>query len=167
MTVRRATERDAEMVATIYNYYVVNTAFTFETEPVDATTVAERIREKLERHDFVVGEVAGRIVGYAYYGKFRGRAAYGHTVEPAIYVDHAEARRGYGKSIYAALMDSAASKGYREVVAYISLPNPSSIALHRSFGFEETGLVRRVGLKFDRYVDVGIYQLSLTPAQAG
>lgn len=158
---RRALERDADAVAAIYNYYVLNSTSTFETEQVDVATMLERMRDKLERHDFLVGEVAGRLVGYAYYGKFRGRAAYGHTVEPAVYVDQAEAGKGYGKAIYAALMDSAASRGYREAVAYIALPNPSSVALHRSFGFEEAGLVRRVGFKSGRYVDVAIYQRTL------
>lgn len=158
---RRALERDADAIAAIYNHYVGNSTATFETEPVDVATIIERMHDKLERHDFLVGESDGRVAGYAYYGKFRGRAAYGHTVEPAIYVDHAHAGKGYGRIIYDVLMESAASKGYREIVAYIALPNPASIALHRSLGFEQAGLVRRVGYKFDRYVDVAIYQRTL------
>ena len=149
------------MVATIYNYYVLNTASTFETAQVDAATMAVRIREKLERHDWLVGDVDGRIVAYAYYGSFRSRPAYGHTVESTVYVDHREGGKGYGKLLYAELMGSAAAKGFRQAVGFISLPNAASVALHRSLGFEQAGFLRGVGYKFDRYVDVAIYQLNL------
>src|SRR5579859_3467650 len=112
MTVRRATQRDARTLAAIYNYYVVNTASTFETDPVDTSTIASRIREKLERHDWLVGDVDGRIAGYAYYGSFRNRPAYGHTVESTVYVDPGEIGKGYGRQLYAALIGSAAAKGF-------------------------------------------------------
>ncbi|HYK52889.1 MAG TPA: GNAT family N-acetyltransferase [Candidatus Eremiobacteraceae bacterium] len=163
MIIRRAIERDAAMIAAIYNYYVANTTSTFETAPVAAETIAERVREKLEHHDWLVGDIDGRIAGYAYYGSFRSRPAYGHTVESTVYVDPAETGHGYGNLLYTALMVSAASKGFREAVGFISLPNPASIALHRSLGFKEAGLLTRVGYKFDRYVDVAIYQRSLAP----
>jgi len=163
MIIRRAIERDAAMIAAIYNYYVANTTSTFETAPVAAETIAERVREKLEHHDWLVGDIDGRIAGYAYYGSFRSRPAYGHTVESTVYVDPAEIGRGYGNLLYTALMVSAASKGFREAVGFISLPNPASIALHRSLGFKEAGLLSEVGYKFDRYVDVAIYQRTLAP----
>jgi len=162
MTVRRATERDARMIAAIYNYYVVNTASTFETDPVDTSTIASRMREKLERHDWLVGDVDGHIAGYAYYGSFRTRPAYGHTVESTVYVDPGEVGKGYGRQLYAALMGSAARKGFVQAVGFISLPSPASIALHRSLGFEEAGVLRAVGFKFDRYIDVAIYQRALS-----
>lgn len=150
------------MVAAIYNHYIVNSTSTFETEMVDASTIASRIRERLERHDWLVGEVDGRITGYAYYGSFRNRPAYGHTIESTVYVDPGETGRGYGRQLYMALMESAAAKGFKQAVGFISLPSPASIALHRSLGFEEAGLLHKVGFKFDRHIDVAIYQRSLT-----
>lgn len=161
MTIRRATDRDAAMVAAIYNYYVANTTSTFETDPVETTTIADRIREKLEHHDWLVGEIDGRLAGYAYYGSFRSRPAYDHTVESTVYVDPADTGRGYGNLLYTALMVSAASKGFKEAVGFISLPNPASVALHRSLGFKEVGVLSNVGFKSHRYVDVAIYQRSL------
>lgn len=162
MIIRRATESDARMVAAIYNYYVVNSASTFETEPVDSSTIASRMGERLERHDWLVGDVNGRIAGYAYYGSFRSRPAYGHTVESTVYVDPGETGKGCGRQLYAALMGSAAARGFKQAVGFISLPSPASVALHRSVGFEEVGLLRAVGFKFDRYIDVAIYQRGLT-----
>jgi len=161
LTIRRALQRDAETVAAIYNYYVVNTTSTFETAPVEASAMAARMHEKLEHHDWLVGDLEGRIVAYAYYGRFRSRPAYGHTVESTVYVDPSEGGKGYGKRLYAELMESAIAKGFRQAVGFVSLPNAASVALHRSLGFEQAGLLRSVGCKFDRYVDVAIYQLSL------
>ncbi|HET9341337.1 MAG TPA: GNAT family N-acetyltransferase [Candidatus Eremiobacteraceae bacterium] len=162
MIIRRATESDARMVAAIYNYYIVSSTSTFETEPVDTSTIASRMRERLERHDWLVGDVDGRIAGYAYYGSFRSRPAYGHTVESTVYVDPDEIGKGYGRQLYAALLGSAGAKGFKQAIGFISLPSPASIALHRSLGFEEAGLLQAVGFKFDRYIDVAVYQRGLT-----
>ena len=150
------------MVAAIYNHYIVNSTSTFETSPVDASTIASRMHERLEHHDWLVGDLGGRIAGYAYYGSFRSRPAYGHTVESTVYVDPGETGKGYGRQLYSALMESAAAKGFKQAVGFISLPSPASIALHCSLGFEEAGVLYKVGFKFDRYIDVAIYQRSLT-----
>ena len=43
----------------------------------------------------------------------------------------------------------------------ITLPNPASVALHESFGFEPVGVYRRIGWKFGAWHDVGWWQLQL------
>jgi L-amino acid N-acyltransferase YncA len=68
LCIRRASESDAEAISEIYNWYVLNTILTFETTPVDASEVKRRIKEKLAKHDWIVGELNQQIVGYAYYG---------------------------------------------------------------------------------------------------
>lgn len=160
MDVRQATPADAAGICAIYNEHVANTIVSFETEPVSASEMEARIQEKLLHHDWLVG-VRGHIVGYAYYGPFRARAAYRHTVESTIYLDEAVQGQGFGKRLYSALIASARAKGYREIVGVIALPNPASIALHQKLGFEEVGVLKNVGRKFDAYVDVGLWQRSL------
>jgi L-amino acid N-acyltransferase YncA len=165
--IRRATENDAQRIAEIYNWYVLNTAATFEIAPVDPAEMSRRIQEKLAKHDWLVGELRSRpvnesshrVVGYAYCGPFRPRAAYSHTVESSVWVDREHPGKGFGKALYSALIASVANKGFREVVGVIALPNPASIALHRAVGFQEVGVLRRVGYKFARYIDVGVWQL--------
>lgn len=160
MDIRQATPADAAGVCAIYNEHVANTLVSFETEPVSAPDMEARIGKKLLHHDWLVG-VQGHIVGYAYYGSFRARAAYRHTVESTIYLDEAVQGQGFGKRLYGALINSAETKGYREIVGVIALPNPASIALHQKMGFEEAGVLKNVGHKFDAYVDVGLWQRSL------
>jgi phosphinothricin acetyltransferase len=61
----------------------------------------------------------------------------------------------------AGLIKSAKEHGFRELVGVIALPNPASIALHKALGFSEAGLLKNVGSKFGKYIDVGIWQLSV------
>lgn len=160
MEIRQATPADAAGICAIYNEHVANTIVSFETEPVSASEMEARIQEKLLHHDWLVG-VHEHIVGYAYYGPFRARAAYRHTVEATIYLDEAVQGQGFGGRLYGALIASARAKGYREIVGVIALPNPASIALHQKLGFEAVGVLKNVGHKFDAYVDVGLWQRAL------
>jgi L-amino acid N-acyltransferase YncA len=161
MDIRQATPADAAEICAIYNEHVVSTIVSFETEAVSASDMAARIRETLLHHDWLVGVHEQKIVGYAYYGAFRARAAYRHTVESTIYLAAAAQGRGFGKRLYGALITSAGVRGYRELIGVIALPNPASTALHHKLGFKEVGVLRNVGRKFDAYVDVGLWQLSL------
>ncbi len=161
MNIRQATEEDAGVIAEIYNWYILNTIITFETDPVSPEEMKKRIQEKIIKHDWLVGELNQEIIGYAYYGSFRARAAYNHTVESTIYLSQKSIGKGFGKVLYSNLIKSAKGRGFRELIGIIALPNPESIALHKKIGFEEVGVLRNVGYKFERYIDVGIWQMSV------
>jgi L-amino acid N-acyltransferase YncA len=161
MQMRRATAGDAARIAAIYNWYILHTIITFETDVVGPQDMTNRIEEKTLNHDWLVGEVNQEVVGYAYYGPFRAGAAYNHTVESTIYLAPESLGKGFGRTLYAQLLESVKGRGFREAIGVIALPNPQSIALHRALGFAEVGVLKRVGYKFGRYVDVGIWQLSL------
>ena len=158
---RAATTDDAEAIARIYNHYVRETIITFETEPVGAAEMARRIGSVGAKYDWLVAEADGELAGYAYYGQFRTRAAYDHTVESTVYVAHDGMGKGVGKALYTELLRAARRRGYREVIGVIALPNPASLALHAAMGFVEVGLLGRVGFKFGEYIDVGLWQVSL------
>lgn len=162
MIIRKATEDDAEAITKIYNWYVLNTPITFETEIVSVDDMEKRILEKRLQYDWLVGEVNKEIVGYAYYGTFRDRGAYRHTVESAIYLPLKNIGRGFGKVLYSNLIESARKHGFTEMIGLIALPNPGSVALHLKMGFHEAGVLRNVGYKFEKFINVGIWQLSLT-----
>ncbi|HXC24669.1 MAG TPA: GNAT family N-acetyltransferase [Gemmatimonadaceae bacterium] len=160
MNIRRVTATDAEQITEIYNWHVLNTIVTFETTAVTPAEMRQRIQDTLANHDWIVGECNQQVIGYAYYGPFRARAAYSHTVESTIYLSSDVTGRGFGKSLYAALIASATSKDFREMIGVIALPNPASIALHQTLGFQDIGVLRGVGYKFGQYIDVGLWQRS-------
>jgi L-amino acid N-acyltransferase YncA len=151
---RDAVPGDAAVCAAIYAPYVTGTAVSFESQAPSPAEMADRIAAAAATHAWLVLEVDGHVVGYAYGTPFRSRPAYRWTCEVSVYVA-AEARRsGAGRTLYAALFDRLAARGYRTAVAGLTLPNEPSAALHRALGFVEVGTLRRVGWKDGAWRDV-------------
>jgi L-amino acid N-acyltransferase YncA len=160
--VRPVKDGDIARITEIYNWYILNTTVSFEMEAITPLEMAKRVQEKIQKHEWLVGEYNGEIVGYTYYGAYHSRPAYSHTVESTIYLAHEQTGKGFGKPLYTQLVDSAKERGFREVVAVIALPNEGSTVLHQKLGFEEVGILKKVGHKFGHYIDVGIWQKSIT-----
>ena len=159
--IRLATGDDAESVQGIYAPSVRDTAISFELEIPDGAERRQGILETLDSHPWLVCESDGRFLGYAYAGLYRTRAAYQWAVEVSVYV-HADARQmGVGRALYKSLLDLLILQGYRNAFAGITLPNAASVGLHESIGFKLIGVYRDVGHKFDRWHDVGWWQLPL------
>jgi L-amino acid N-acyltransferase YncA len=162
MVIRNAVPGDAEAIATIYNHYITATHITFETEPVAAGIIASRIGETLDAGlPWLVADEGGQPAGYAYASKWKGRCAYRYSVESTIYLEPAATGRGVGRQLYQALIDAVRRCNMHVVIGGISLPNTASIGLHEALGFEAVGAFREVGYKFDRWIDVGYWQLTL------
>src|SRR5215211_7417470 len=105
MPVRPATTADAEACAAIYAPYVAETAISFEAEPPTVEEMGRRIALALERHDWLVLEDDGRVVGYAYGGPYKERKAYRWACEVSVYVERGRRRTGAGRELYEALFE--------------------------------------------------------------
>lgn len=155
MKVRDASEHDAEACAAIYAPYVTDTAITFETEPPTPDEMAARITTANATHAWLVLEDDdGTVVGYAYGGPFKARAAYRWSCEVSVYLTLGMRRSGGGRALYTALLERLAQRGYRTVAAGMTLPNDASVGLHRAMGFEPVGTYRRIGWKHGAWHDV-------------
>ena len=153
---------DADQIAEIYNHYVTETVITFEDDLVTDEEYRKRIQNVLEQDlPWLVAEQDGKIAGYAYAGKWRQRAAYKHSVETAVYVSHDRIGQGTGSSLYSALLDELEKLEIHCVLGGVALPNPASVRLHERLGFEKVAHHPEVGRKFDRWIDVGFWQLQL------
>jgi L-amino acid N-acyltransferase YncA len=157
--IRSATPADAAEIAAIYNWYVAHTVITFEVDPVSADEMARRVESVLAAHDWLVLENGGDLLGYAYAGRFRERAAYSLATESTIYLRHGLEGKGLGQTLYAELVRRTFARGYRHLVGAIALPNEPSVRLHERLGFVPAGRLVRIGRKFDRFIDVGNWQL--------
>ncbi len=161
--IRHAQPTDLAGVLAIYNHYVEHTPITFDLE----VQSEEQKRPWFEsfatsgRHQFLVAERDGHILGYAYTGTFRDRAAYDETVECTVYLAPGQEGQGMGRALYARLFDAVRDQGVHRIIAGATLPNPASVALHESFGFERVGVYSEVGFKFDRYWDVIFWEKRL------
>jgi L-amino acid N-acyltransferase YncA len=159
---RGVSERDAAAICAIYNPYVRDTVISFEQTPVSDADMAARIRDYSAQYPWLVAEVEGKVVAYAYATRWRTRAAYDFTLESTIYVDAAYSGRGIGKLLYFALLAELKLRGVHAVVGCIALPNDGSVALHEKCGFAKVAQFPQVGRKFERWVDVGFWQVTLT-----
>ena len=164
LLIRPALPEDAPALAAIYDAEVVGSYATFETVPQGGERFLDLLAGPAE---LLVGEVDGAVIGYASAGTFRPRPAYAATRETSVYVESAHRGRGYSRRLYAALFDRLRERGdTHTVVGVIALPNPASVALHESVGFRHVGTLADAGRKFDRFIDVGFYQLVLSAADA-
>ncbi len=160
--IRRINDNDVLAVADIYNYYIDNTIITFELTPVTAEEMQKRIETIAANYPFLVYEEAGIVMGYAYATPWKARQAYQHSVESSVYL-HPEAQgKGIGSKLYAKLLDELKTMSIHAIIGGISLPNEASIALHEKFGFEKIAQFKQVGRKFDRWIDVGYWELILS-----
>ncbi|AVM73241.1 GNAT family N-acetyltransferase [Magnetospirillum gryphiswaldense] len=156
--VRPATPADMDQVQAIYAYYVTRSAASFEEEVPSVAEMRRRRDDVVDRNlPYLVAEDDGEVLGYTYAGPWRPRSAYRYTVEDSIYVAPFVQGRGIGKALLGALIDRCTELGYRRMIAVIGdSANQGSIGLHRSLGFRQEGVLRGVGLKFGRWVDVVI-----------
>ena len=151
----------------IYAHHVTTGAGTFELEPPSLDAMTERWSGIVARNwPFLVASPAHdltRVLGYAYAAQFRERAAYAYCFEDSVYVAPSAQGQGVGLMLLTEVLAILKGDGAREVLAVIGdSANAASIALHKKLGFSHVGVMRNVGLKFDRWLDVVIMQRSLS-----
>jgi phosphinothricin acetyltransferase len=157
--IRLATVDDLTAINDIYNHYVLHSTCTYQTEP--ETIEARRAWFAAHGQSYPITcavDDAGVIVGWGSLSRFHRRAAYARTVENSVYVHHANHRRGIGRIILNDLLERATPAGHHTIVALISADQAPSVALHAQAGFVNVGLLKEVGFKFDRWLDVTYMQ---------
>ncbi|KZY63700.1 phosphinothricin acetyltransferase [Oleiphilus sp. HI0071] len=156
---RSATLEDAHAISEIYNYYVDHTIITFEEESVSSKDIAQRLEQVFANSlPWLVAEIDGRVIGYAYAAPWRERSAYRHSVEVSVYLEQKIALRGVGSLLYSALFEALEASDVHVALAGIALPNDRSIALHEKFEMKKVAHLSQVGRKFDQWIDVGYWQ---------
>lgn len=159
--IRLATSSDARGILNIYAPYIENTSLTFETTVPSEQEFALRIDQYLDNWPWLVCEVDGSIVGYAYASRYRERVAYQWSVECSVYIHDDFQKAGVGRALYSALFAILKEQGFNNVYAVINLPNDKSVAFHESVGFSYFATYEKVGYKLGKWKNVGWWQLQL------
>jgi phosphinothricin acetyltransferase len=163
--IRRAREDDLPSLVVILNHYILNGHVTFDIEP---TTVAAKqpwlASYGTGRHQLIVAEEGGRVLGCAYSSRYRQHPAFDATVETSIYLDPAERGRGTGTRLYGELLKCLETQDVHLAVAGVALPNEASIALHRKLGFEEVGIFKEYAIKHGELISSIWFQRRIFPA---
>ena len=129
---------DAEAIRAIYRPHIEGSSVSFELETPRAEVIAERIRETQRYWVWLVAEQNGEIVGYAYGGQHRTRAAYDESVETSVYIHQGAVGRGVGRQLYTALFARLAELGYCQAYAGATLPNPASVRFTSRWGLSSS-----------------------------
>jgi phosphinothricin acetyltransferase len=162
MHVRLAEPSDAESVRRIYNIEVAGSTATFDLRPRTSEEQAAWMTEHQGTYPVVVAvDDAGTVLGFGSLSTYRDRPSYATTVEDSVYVDPDHRGEGVGRALLGELVRLGTLHGFHSMIARIGGDNTASIALHESCGFEQVGVEREIGRKFNRWLDVAVLQRML------
>ena len=157
--IRPAKLDDAEQIVAIYNHYVKDTIVTFDTDLKSSFEFRNEMMEVIKKCPYYVAEKEGQILGYAMATDWKSRCSYKYSVESSIYMDPSHKGKGIGYKLYFKLLKELKNTEIHAVIAGISLPNVVSVELHQKMGFEKIAHFKEVGYKFNRWIDVGYWEL--------
>ena len=149
MNIRNASPEDAERIAEIYSYYVLNTAISFEIVPPDTDEIRRRML-LFRPNPYLVAEDNGRIAGYAYAHPLSDRPAYGRSVEVTIYLDKDEIGKGIGRALYDELETRLKMLDIHNLYAIVMHPGYGSVEFHERKGYRIVGKLTDCGEKFSK-----------------
>lgn len=156
--IRVAKPEDAQALLSIYAPYVEQTAITFEYIVPSVEEFRKRIENTLKKYPYLVAERNGEIIGYAYAGPFKAKAAYSWSVETSIYLKSGEKRRGLGRRLYEELEERLKKQGILNLYACIAYPETEdehltkdSVYFHEKMGYRIIGTFYQCGYKFHRW----------------
>ena len=162
--IRALSNDDIPAVTAIYGHHVQTSTASFETV---APSVEEMTARFTQMHSanfpiLVAIDANDKVMGYAYAGPHKPRAAYSHTVEDSIYIHPDYMGLGIGRALLTAIIDQAQLRGYKQMMAVIGgSDNHGSVKLHASLGFTHIGIAQKIGFKFNKFVDVVFMQRDL------
>ena len=160
--IRLATINNTKDILKIYEYYVLNTAISFEYNVPTVVEFKNRIENTLKKYPYLVALIDNKIVGYAYAGSFVGREAYRFSAELTVYVDKDYQKIGIGKLLYKELEIRLKDMGIKNLYACVGVPveqedeylNFNSVQFHEHLGFKQVGEFHKCGYKFDRWYNM-------------
>lgn len=167
MSVRPATAGDAGGIARIWNHYIRETLATFNSAERAEAEVRDILAARArDGHGAFVAGPQGEVSGFALYGQFRGGVGYARTAEHTILLDPAARGEGLGRGLMQALEGHAARAGMHTIFAGVSSGNPDGVAFHAALGYREVAVLREVGWKWGRWLDLHLMQKTLSPGTA-
>ena len=161
ITIRTASVQDAPKLLEIYEYYVKNTAITFEFEVPSPAEFENRIATTLQNYPYLVAEVDGNIAGYIYAGRFRARAAYDWSASTSVYLSRKYQRLGIGRMLYERLEEILKKQNITNLYAGVADPveedeylTRNSERFHEAIGYKTVARFQGCGSKFGRWYNL-------------
>ncbi|MBN2076343.1 MAG: N-acetyltransferase [Dehalococcoidales bacterium] len=158
LIIRPAMYDDLTAITDIYNEAILTTDATFDTE----TKTVESQKEWFDSHDsrnpIIVAENEDTVIGWASLSKWSDRFAYSETAEISVYVKDGYRGQGTGRQLIERIIKAGEETGLHTIISRITAGNDGSIYLHEKFGFEHIGVMKEVGYKSGKLLDVVLMQ---------
>jgi len=155
---RKAGVSDIQAITEIYNEAILNTTATFDLKPKAVAEQRKWFKAHGIRNPILVAVVDDNVVGWASLSEYSTRCAYADTAELSLYIKSDYRNQGIGKKLMRAVLDEGQKVGLHTVISRIAGGNDISIHLHTQFGFEDVGVMKEVGNKFGKLLNVYIMQ---------
>jgi L-amino acid N-acyltransferase YncA len=160
--IRLASESDLPEILAIVNHAIANTTANYDYHARSLAQQTEWFNDKTAKNEpVIIAGQHGKVVGFGAYGIFKPKIGYLHSVEHSVYVHHELTGKGIGKLLLTQLIEIAKTQQMHTMVGYIDSENIGSIAFHKQFGFVEIGVLKEIGFKFGRRLNVSLMQLML------
>ena len=162
ITIRPAVAADLQSILDIVNHAILHTTSNYNYEPQTFEVQLQWFTDKQQNgFPVIVAEFENKVIGYGAFGTFREKIGYQYTVEHSVYVTEGHHAKGVGKLLLSELIRLAKLQQLHVMIGAIDADNAGSIAFHKKFGFEECGIIRQVGFKFGKWLDLQLMQLLL------
>ena len=152
---------DLPAITDIYNEAIETTTATFDTEPRSEAGQLAWFNSHGGRHPIVVAITEGQVIGWASISRWSDRKAYDDTGEVSFYVKSEHRGKGTGRLLAQAIVQEAKHLKFHTLIARVAGESSVSLHLSRSIGFEDVGIMKEVGRKFGRLLDVHVLQMLL------
>ena len=156
--IRKAVPADITAITEIYNEAILTTTATFDIEPKTIAAQKKWFKAHRPKNPIIVAVVDGTVIGWASLSEWSTRCAYTDTAELSLYVKETFRNHGIGKKLMKAILSEGEKAGLHTVISRIARENNISIHLHQQFGFKDIGLMKEVGKKFGKLLDVDMMQ---------
>ena len=154
LIIKHARLEDLGPITEIYNEAVLRTIATFDTEPKTVDEQRTWFANHGPKYPIFVAELDSVIVGWAALSKWSDRRAYSDTAEVSLYVKEGFQGKGIGRKLLESIVQEGEKVGFHTVIARIAGGNEISVRLHESVGFQHIGIMKEVGRKFGKLLDV-------------
>lgn len=159
MPIRPATEADIPAITAIFNEVIATSTAIYADDPfTEEDRRAWFAQRRAAGYPVLVAEEDGEVLGLASFGEFRAWPGFRHTVEHSVHVRAGARGRGIGTALVAALFEPARALGKHVMIAGVDAANAGSIRMHERLGFARGAVLREVGRKFGRWLDLELMQ---------
>ncbi len=159
VNIRPSTDSDQQAILDIYNDAVINTTATFDTDLRTFEKQLEWFRKHKKNHPVFVAVENKQVIGWSSLSPWSDRCAYDTTVEVSVYVHKDFREQGIGSKLLEMVTLEGKKVKNHTVISRIAQGNEASIHLHEKFGYRHIGVMKEVGFKFGKFIDVHMMQL--------